>query len=131
VIGGVAAIVMVAIAALGFYLVYSPTTTADFRIEVGYQGSWQGSWTTYQGGPPAQIATGHIAGAGNASTVVSDKTSSSNYAKYGAYICAQADKLDNSSAPLTLSLYVGTTRFDVNSTSLPDGSTMVCGGLIP
>jgi hypothetical protein len=127
----VAAIGIFAVTALGFYLVYSPSTTTEFRVQVVYRGSWQESWTTYQGGPPAQIATGHLGGTGKDSTMVSDKTSSNNYARYSTYICAQVNSLDNSRAPLNIGLYLNTTRLDINSTSLPIGSTVVCGGLYP
>ena len=56
---------------------------------------------------------------------------SSNFDKFGAYVCAQAVRLDGSNYTLTESLYATADALVRSvSTSAPHGNTMVRGGLV-
>ena len=130
------AIIIVAVAAADLYQSNNRTVVFPFHVQVGYQGPWQVSWTSYRSGPPNQISTGQYSGTVDNSRVISVQMSFNVFTQYGVSLCAQATKLDNSSATLTLALYEGNGSFVppssvVNSTSLPYGSAVVCRGLYP
>jgi len=101
-----------------------------FEVDVNYSGPWNLSYFGYHnGGNPASgvyltvgATYGNFTGTGDYARSIT--ISGSN--KYPLYLCAQAEKLDQSN--LTLTLAIGP---DVNNTNLPATSAYVCQGVAP
>jgi hypothetical protein len=133
----VIAVVIVAALVIGYgaYNLYSTQgfATYDFQVKVTYAGGWQVIYQGYEGGPPRTVAS-HNNFTGSGDSILTAPVYG-NLQKYGLYICAWATKLDDSGGNLTLSLYTNTNSgsgpISVNSTTAPNGTVKVCGGVYP
>jgi hypothetical protein len=99
------------------------TYSYAFIVSVNYTGPWKLAYQGYNslGKSNPTDARGNYSGAGfNSTTIVLGGLDNN-----GLTLCAQAQKLDNSTVPLILTI---TGR---NETTLPFGSTSYCGGVAP